>query len=182
MKKPIKTNRILPRHEIFVHALASGYERADAYVQAYPKTAGRPREQNTHAAFKLLQRPEVAAAYEAEVQKHRDEEAERNRWTYERSISERLKALDAIEKERERRSEAQKNLAMAMLKHPPAGMTAEEVVIEMQKILMQPLLTAQTTSAVASLCDGLDKLTGLQSTESCGQVNMFISNDPFNQE
>jgi len=178
-KKPIKTNKILPRHEVFVQALAAGDERADAYAKAYPNSAGRSRDKNAHAAFKLLQRPEVLAAYEAEQARHRAEEAEHNRWTYERSVQERMKALEAITEERERRRAAQENMALAMMQNPPDNMSPEQVLIEAQRILMLPILTSQTTTAVAQLCDGLDKLTGLQKTESCGQVNMFISNDPL---
>ena len=180
-KKIKKDKKLTHRHEVFVKALAAGKDRADAYVEAYPKSDKSPRERVSRTAYQLLQRPEVFAAYEAELEHHRREEAERNRWTYERSVSERMKALEAIDEERKRRRTAQENMALAMMQNPPEDMTPEQVLIEAQRILMLPILTAQTTTAVAALCDGLDKLTGLQKTESCGQVNMFISNDPFDE-
>ena len=175
-KKIKKDKKLLPRHEVFVRALAAGKDRADAYVEAYPNSAKSPRDRVSRTAYQLLQRPEVLEAYEAELERHRAEEEKRNRWTYERSVQERLNALDAIAEERSRRRTAQETLALAMMQHPPEDMSPEQVVLEAQRILMQPILTAQTTNAVAQLCDGLDKLTGLTRDEGACQTNVIISN------
>lgn len=172
-----KSNKLLPKHEIFVCALASGCDRAEAYAKAYPKSANKPETTRSQSAYNLLQRPEVMAAYQLELEKHRAEEAERNRWTYERSVEVRLNAIKAIEEERERRRIAQDALAQVIMEHPPEGMSQEEAVIEAQKILMMPILTTQTTTAVAQLCDGLDKLTGLQKEDGSNQMNVIFSND-----
>ena len=178
-KKTLKKDKgILPKHRVFVCALASGKERADAYIAAYPKAAHRARAAISRLAYKLLQRPEVLAAYNEELEKHRIEEEKLNRWTYERSVKTRINAIKDIEEERERRKSAQSTLAKAMLAHPPEGMSAEDVVLEVQRILMMPVLTTQTTQAIAQLCEGLDKLTGLQKDDGGGQVNVFIANDP----
>jgi len=178
-KKNIKKHKkLLPRHEVFVKALAAGDERADAYAKAYPKSSHNSRDKLARSAFVLLQRPEVLEAYEAELEKHRAEEERRNRWTYERSVQERLNALDAIAEERIRRRTAQETMALAMMQHPPEDLSPEQVVLEAQRILMQPILTAQTTNAVAQLCDGLDKLTGLTREDNGGQVNLFFNSDP----
>ena len=181
-KKNVKNRKkLLPKHEVFVQALAAGNERADAYAKAYPKSAHRSRDKLARAAFDLLQRPEVLSAYEAELEKHRAEEERRNRWTYERSVQERLEALEAITEERNRRRTAQETMATAMMEHPPEGLSPEEVVLKAQEILMQSILTAQTTSAVAQLCDGLDKLTGLTRDDGSNQTNVFITSDPWDK-
>ncbi len=176
-KKIKKDKKLLPRHKIFVCALAAGKDRADAYIEAYPNSAKSPRDRVSRTAYQLLQRPEVLAAYEAELEKHREEEKERNRWTYERSVEVRLNTIKAIEEERERRRTAQDAMAQAMMEHPPDGMSPEQAMIEVQRILMMPILTTQTTNAVAQLCDGLDKLTGLQKDEGSNQMNVIFSND-----
>ncbi len=158
----IKKDKILsPRHEKFVKALASGMDRADAYIEAYPNSRKSKRERVARTAYQLLQRPEVMEAYQCELAKHRAEEDERNRWTYERSVEVRLNAIKSIEEERERRRNAQEMLAKAMLQNPPAHLSSEEAKIEAQRILMMPVLTTQTTTALSQLCDSLDKLTGL---------------------
>ena len=172
-----KSNKLLPKHEIFVCALASGCDRAEAYAKAYPKSASKPASTRSQSAFNLLKRPEVLAAYEAELEKHREDEKALNRWTYEKSVEVRMNTIKAIEEERERRRNAQETMAKAMMEHPPEGMSPEEVVIEAQRILMMPILTTQTTNAVAALCDGLDKLTGLQKDDGSNQMNVIFSND-----
>lgn len=164
-----------------MRALAAGKDRADAYIEAYPKSAKSSRDRVARTAYQLLQRPEIMSAYQAELEKHRAEEERCNRWTYERSVSERMKALEAIDEERKRRRTAQENMALAMMQNPPEDMTPEQVLIEAQRILMQPILTAQTTSAVAQLCDGLDKLTGLMRDEGSNQMNVFITSDPWDK-
>ena len=72
-------------------------------------------------------------------------------------------------------------MATVMMEHPPEGLSPEEIVLKAQEILMQPILTAQTTSAVAQLCDGLDKLTGLMRDEGSNQMNVFITSDPWDK-
>ena len=183
MAKKYGKNRkkILPKHEVFVKALAAGEERADAYAKAYPKSAHRSRDKLARAAFDLLQRPEVMSAYEVELERHRAEEEKRNRWTYERSVQARLDALDAIAEERNRRKIAQEAMAQAMKDNPPPDLTREQAEIEAQRILMMPILTAQTTNAVAQLCDGLDKLTGLTRDDGSNQMNVFITSDPWDK-
>lgn len=161
-----------------MRALAAGKDRADAYIEAYPKSAKSSRDRVARTAYQLLQRPEIMSAYQAELEKHRAEEERRNRWTYERSVQARLEALDAIAEERNRRKMAQETMATAMMEHPPEGLSPEEIVLKAQEILMQPILTAQTTNAVAQLCDGLDKLTGLTREDNGGQVNLFFNSDP----
>ncbi len=173
-----KLKKLMPRHEKFVKALAAGDDRATAYSKAYPKTADKSVDFRSKSAFNLLQRPEVMDAYQAELARHREEEKARNRWTYERSVQERIKALDAIAEERERRKAAQESMAQAMKDNPPPDLTPEQAEIEAQRILMAPILTAQTTNAVAQLCDGLDKLTGLTQDDNGGQVNLFFNSDP----
>lgn len=163
---------------MFIKALAAGDERSDAYAKAYPKSAHKSAELRARSAFNLLQRPEVMEAYQVELEKHRAEEERRNRWTYERSVQERLEALKAITEERNRRRTAQETMALAMMQHPPEGLSPEEVVLKTQEILMQSILTAQTTNAVEQLCDGLDKLTGLQREENSSQINLFFDSDP----
>ncbi|MBQ1265446.1 MAG: hypothetical protein IIY06_01580 [Proteobacteria bacterium] len=180
-KKIKKDKKLLPRHEVFVRALAAGKDRADAYIEAYPKSAKSSRDRVARTAYQLLQRPEIMSAYQAELEKHRAEEERRNRWTYERSVQARLEALDAIAEERNRRRTAQETMATAMMEHPPEGLSPEEIVLKAQEILMQPILTAQTTSAVAQLCDGLDKLTGLMRDEGSNQMNVFITSDPWDK-
>lgn len=176
-----KCKKILPRHEVFVRALAAGEERADAYARAYPKSANKPAEARARSAFNLLQRPEVMSAYQAELERHRTEEEQRNRWTYERSVQARLDALDAIAEERNRRKIAQEAMAQAMKDNPPPDLTPQQAEIEAQRIRMMPILTAQTTSAVAQLCDGLDKLTGLTRDDGSNQMNVFITADPWDE-
>ena len=176
-----KCKKLKPRHEVFVCALAAGEDRADAYARAYPKSANKPADARARSAFNLLQRPEVMLAYQAELEKHRAEEERRNRWTYERSVQARLEALDAIAEERNRRRTAQETMATVMMEHPPEGLSPEEIVLKAQEILMQPILTAQTPSAVAQLCDGLDKLTGLMRDEGSNQMNVFITSDPWDK-
>lgn len=180
-KKIKKDKKILPRHEVFVRALAAGKDRADAYLEAYPNSANSPRERVARTAYQLLQRPEVMSAYQAELERHRAEEELRNRWTYERSVQARLDALDAIAEERERRKKAQEAMAQAMKDNPPQDLTPQQAEIEAQRILMMPILTAQTTSAVAQLCDGLDKLTGLTRDDGSNQMNVFITADPWDE-
>lgn len=175
-KKIKKDKKILPRHEVFVRALAAGKDRADAYLEAYPNSVNSPRDRVARTAYQLLQRPEVMSAYQAELERHRAEEELRNRWTYERSVQARLDALDAIAEERNRRKIAQEAMAKAMKDNPPQDLTPEQAEIEAQRILMMPILTAQTINAVAMLCDGLDKLTGLTQDESACQTNVIISN------
>ena len=165
-----------------MRALAAGEERADAYAKAYPKSATKPADVRARSAFNLLQRPEVMSAYEVELERHRAEEEKRNRWTYERSVQERLNALDAIAEERSRRKIAQEEMAQKMRDNPPEGVSKEQAEIEAQRILMMPTLTAQTTSAVAQLCDGLDKLTGLQREENSSQINLFFNSDPRHRQ
>ena len=164
-----------------MRALAAGEERADAYAKAYPKSATKPADVRARSAFNLLQRPEVMSAYEVELERHRVEEEKRNRWTYERSVQERLNALDAIAEERNRRKIAQEEMAQKMRDNPPEGVSKEQAEIEAQRILMMPILTAQTTSAVAQLCDGLDKLTGLTRDDGSNQMNVFITADPWDE-
>ena len=164
-----------------MRALAAGEDRADAYARAYPKSADKPSELRARSAFNLLQRPEVMDAYQAELERHRIEEEKRNRWTYERSIQARLDALDAIAEERTRRKTAQENMAQALVENPPEDMTQAQAAIEAQRILMMPILTAQTTSAVAQLCDGLDRLTGLTRDDGSNQMNVFITSDPWDK-
>lgn len=177
-KKVKKSKKITPSQDRFVKLLAAGLERSEAYGKAYPKTADKPTDARARYAFNLLQRPEVMDAYQAELARHREEEKARNRWTYERSVQERIKALDAIAEERERRKAAQESMAQAMKDNPPPDLTPEQAEIEAQRILMAPILTAQTTNAVAQLCDGLDKLTGLTQDDNGGQVNLFFNSDP----
>ena len=162
-------------------ALAAGEDRADAYARAYPKSANKPADARARSAFNLLQRPEVMDAYQAELERHRTEEEQRNRWTYERSVQARLDALDAIAEERTRRKTAQENMAQALVENPPEDMTQAQAAIEAQRILMMPILTAQTTSAVAQLCDGLDRLTGLTRDDGSNQMNVFITSDPWDK-
>lgn len=161
-----------------MRALAAGKDRADAYLEAYPNSVNSPRDRVARTAYQLLQRPEVMSAYQAELERHRAEEEQRNRWTYERSVQARLDALEAIAEERNRRKIAQEAMAQAMKDNPPPDLTPQQAEIEAQRILMMPILTAQTTNAVAQLCDGLDKLTGLTREENGGQVNLFFSSDP----
>lgn len=169
-----KDKKLLPRHKVFVHALAAGKDRADAYIEAYPNSEKSPRDRVARTAYQLLQRPEVMDAYQAELARHREEEKARNRWTYERSVQERIKALDAIAEERERRKAAQESMAQAMKDNPPPDLTPEQAEIEAQRILMAPILTAQTTNAVAQLCDGLDKLTGLTQDVQSKDVPVIV--------
>lgn len=122
------------------------------------------------------------SAYQAELERHRAEEEQRNRWTYERSVQARLDALDAIAEERNRRKIAQEAMAQAMKDNPPPDLTPQQAEIEAQRIRMMPILTAQTTSAVAQLCDGLDKLTGLQREENSSQINLFFNSDPRHRQ
>ena len=164
-----------------MRALAAGKDRADAYIEAYPGSAKSPRDRVARTAYQLLQRPEVMSAYEVELERHRAEEEKRNRWTYERSVQERLNALDAIAEERHRRKIAQEAMAQAMKDNPPPDLTREQAEIEAQRILMMPILTAQTTNAVAQLCDGLDKLTGLTRDDGSNQMNVFITSDPWDK-
>lgn len=164
-----------------MRALAAGKDRADAYIEAYPGSAKSPRDRVARTAYQLLQRPEVMSAYEVELERHRAEEEKRNRWTYERSVQERLNALDAIAEERNRRKIAQEEMAQKMRDNPPEGVSKEQAEIEAQRILMMPILTAQTTSAVAQLCDGLDKLTGLTRDDGSNQMNVFITSDPWDK-
>lgn len=180
-KKIKKDKKILPRHEVFVRALAAGKDRADAYIEAYPGSAKSPRDRVARTAYQLLQRPEVMSAYQAELERHRTEEEQRNRWTYERSVQARLDALDAIAEERNRRKIAQEAMAQAMKDNPPPDLTPQQAEIEAQRIRMMPILTAQTTSAVAQLCDGLDKLTGLTRDDGSNQMNVFITSDPWDK-
>lgn len=180
-KKIKKDKKILPRHEAFVRALAAGKDRADAYLEAYPNSVNSPRDRVARTAYQLLQRPEVMSAYQAELERHRTEEEQRNRWTYERSVQARLDALEAIAEERNRRKNAQEAMAQAMKDNPPPDLTPQQAEIEAQRILMMPILTAQTTSAVAQLCDGLDKLTGLTRDDGSNQMNVFITADPWDE-
>ena len=180
-KKIKKDKKILPRHEVFVRALAAGKDRADAYIEAYPNSVKSPRDRVARTAYQLLQRPEVMDAYQAELERHRAEEEKRNRWTYERSVQARLDALDAIAEERNRRKIAQEAMAQAMKDNPPPDLTPQQAEIEAQRILMMPILTAQTTSAVAQLCDGLDRLTGLTRDDGSNQMNVFITSDPWDK-
>ena len=73
-------------------------------------------------------------------------------------------------------------MAQKMRDNPPEGVSKEQAEIEAQRILMMPILTAQTTNAVAQLCDGLDKLTGLQREENSSQINLFFNSDPRHRQ
>lgn len=159
----IKEPRINRKQRIFIEALANGATYSDAYMAAYPKSRKWSHSARSANAARLLKIEYISDALDKRRAELQEIEHEKNRWTRERTIQERIQAIDGIKQARDTRINAIRAEAESYINNPPTDMSPERVLIEVQRILQKPTNVVAANAEIVRICDSLDRITGLVS-------------------
>lgn len=158
-----KETKLNSRQRRFVEALANGSTYSDAYSIAYPNSKKWTVTARSANACRLLRNQYISDALKKRRAELQETEKEQNRWTRERTINERIQAIDGIKQERDLRIRAIRAEAETYINNPPTDMSPERILIEVQRILQKPANVIAANAEIVRICDSLDRITGIVS-------------------
>ena len=150
--------RINKKQRKFIESLANGASYSQAYMTAYPNSRNWTASARSANAARLLKNEYISELLKKRRAELQEIEQEKNRWTRERTIHERIQAIDGIKQERDIRINAIRAEAESFINNPPTDMSPERVLIEVQRILQKP-----ANAEIVRICDSLDRITGIVS-------------------
>lgn len=155
------SRKINQKQRLFIEALANGATYSQAYMKAYPNSRKWSPSSRGANAVRLLKNPIISDALEKRRHELQEVEREKDRWTRERTIQERIRAIESIRRDMDTRMNAIRAEAESYINNPPTDMSPERILIEVQRVLQKSANIIAGNGEIVRICDSLDRITGI---------------------